>query len=183
MASTLGFGHRVSLDCESFPPIGLNRTATTCRARPGATFRAFSLRFEQCAQYYFETDAGADRWPDPASRFQPIGPCGPSQVVDPDAFVWNDADWPGLPSWDQVFYEMHIGTFTPEGTWAAAARQLAELASLGITVLEIMPIAEFGGRFGWSYDPANLFAPSHWYGIARRHCAGLSMKPIAGESA
>ncbi len=115
-------------------------------------------------RYFFELDAGVDRWPDPASRFQPAGPLGPSEVVNPDGYAWNDAEWPGLSPLNQVLYEMHIGTFTPEGTWRAATEQLAELAALGITALEIMPIAEFAGRFGWSYDPANLFAPSHWYG-------------------
>jgi maltooligosyltrehalose trehalohydrolase len=115
-------------------------------------------------RYTFQVDTTADRWPDPASRFQPAGPMGPSQVVDPSAYAWNDGDWPGLSLPGQVLYELHVGTFTSEGTWEAAAEQLAELAALGVTVLEIMPISEFAGRFGWSYDPANLFAPSHWYG-------------------
>jgi maltooligosyltrehalose trehalohydrolase len=116
------------------------------------------------SQYCFGIDAADNRWPDPASRFQPAGPLGPSQVVDPGDYAWNDRDWTGLSQPGHVLYEMHIGTFTPEGTWAAAAEQLVELASLGVSVLEIMPIAEFAGRFGWSYDPANLFAPSHQYG-------------------
>jgi maltooligosyltrehalose trehalohydrolase len=114
--------------------------------------------------YRFEIDAGGERWPDPASRFQPAGPLGPSQVVDPGDYAWKDELWSGISLPGQVLYEMHIGTFTPEGTWDAAAEQLAELAALGVTVLEIMPVAEFNGRFGWSYDPVNLFAPSHWYG-------------------
>ena len=68
----------------------------------------------------------------------------------------------------QVLYEMHIGTFTPEGTWAAAMRELPALAALGITALEVMPVAEFPGRFGWGYDGVNLFAPTRLYGDARR---------------
>ncbi len=103
-------------------------------------------------------------FPDPASRFQPEGPHGPSQVVDPHRFAWTDRDWRGLTAQGQIIYEMHIGTFTPEGTWQAAERQLQELADLGVTVLELMPVAEFPGRFGWGYDGVDLFAPTHLYG-------------------
>ena len=94
--------------------------------------------------------SGGDRvWPDPASRFQPHGPAGLSQLVDPASFPWTDAGWKGLRSKGQVIYEMHIGTFTPEGTWAAATDQLPELARAGMTVLELMPVADFPGEFGW----------------------------------
>ncbi|MCI0702734.1 MAG: malto-oligosyltrehalose trehalohydrolase [Planctomycetia bacterium] len=103
-------------------------------------------------------------YPDPASRFQPNGPHGPSQVVDPSAFAWTDSDWKGVSLPGQVIYELHIGTFTREGTWSAAARELPELARAGITVIEVMPIADFAGRFGWGYDGVNLFAPTRLYG-------------------
>ena len=103
-------------------------------------------------------------FPDPVSRFQPEGVHGPSQVVDPDAFAWSDADWRGVPLDEAVIYEMHIGTFTPEGTWAAAIERLPELADLGITVLEVMPVADFAGEFGWGYDGVDLFAPTRLYG-------------------
>src|SRR5262249_48088966 len=112
----------------------------------------------------FRLDDDEASWPDPASRFQPEGPSGPSQVVDTSRFAWHDQAWTGVSLDDAVLYELHVGTFTPEGTWRAAARELAELAELGVTVLEVMPIAEFPGQFGWSYDPANMFAPSHLYG-------------------
>jgi len=123
------------------------------------------------------------RYPDPASRFQPEGPHGPSEIVDPTSFAWTDGRWRGLPLEGQVFYEMHVGTFTPEGTWAAAANELPELARIGITVLEVMPIAEFDGRFGWGYDGVDLYAPSHLYGVpddCRRfvdtaHACGLAV--------
>jgi maltooligosyltrehalose trehalohydrolase len=115
------------------------------------------------ALYRFRLDDG-DAFPDPASRFQPQGPHGPSQVVDPATFGWTDEDWPGVGRDGQVLYEMHIGTFTPEGTWGAAARELSALADLGITVLELMPVAEFPGEFGWGYDSVDLFAPYHVYG-------------------
>lgn len=125
---------------------------------------------------------GGDAFPDPASRFQPQGPHGPSQVIDP-AFAWTDGEWPGTGRDGQVIYEMHVGTFTPEGTWEAAARELPELADLGITVIEMMPVAEFPGRFGWGYDGVNLFAPYHLYGgpddlrrfVDRAHAAGIGV--------
>ena len=85
-------------------------------------------------------------------------------VVDPDAYRWSDGEWKGLTIAGQVLYEMHIGTFTREGTWAAAAEALPELKELGITCLEVMPVAEFPGRFGWGYDGVDLYAPYHLYG-------------------
>ncbi len=114
--------------------------------------------------YAFLVDNDDRPLPDPASRFQPDGPEGFSRVVDSASFAWTDGDWPGLKPEGQVFYEMHIGTFTPEGTWQAAARELPELARLGITTLEIMPLADFPGEFGWGYDGVNLFAPTRLYG-------------------
>jgi maltooligosyltrehalose trehalohydrolase len=121
--------------------------------------------------------------PDPASRFQPEGPHGPSEVVDPAVFRWTDAGWRGVTLPGQVVYEMHIGTFTREGTWAAAARELPELAAAGLTLLELMPVAEFPGRFGWGYDGVDLFAPTRLYGIPddfrrfvdRAHALGLGV--------
>ncbi len=113
--------------------------------------------------YRFRLDGG-DAFPDPASRFQPQGPHGPSQIIDPASFAWTDADWKGVSREGQVLYEMHIGTFTPDGTWKSAAKQLDELASLGITIVELMPVADFPGRFGWGYDGVNWFAPTRLYG-------------------
>lgn len=114
--------------------------------------------------YRFRLDDDETLYPDPASRFQPDGPHGPSRVVDPSRFPWTDARWPGARIAGQVIYEMHIGTFTREGSWAAAARELGELAELGISCIELMPVAEFAGRFGWGYDGVDLFAPTHLYG-------------------
>ncbi len=134
------------------------------------------------ALYRYRLDGGG-AFPDPASRFQPRGPHGPSQVIDPAAYEWRVRDLPDVGRDGQVIYEMHIGTFTREGTWAAAARELPELADLGVTVLELMPVAEFPGRFGWGYDGVNLFAPFHGYGepddfrrfVDRAHAAGLGV--------
>jgi len=114
--------------------------------------------------YCYRLGEQPQRWPDPASRFQPAGPRGWSRVENPVAFDWHDSHWPGLTDRSQVYYEMHIGTFTPEGNWRAALAELAALADLGVTVLEIMPLGDFPGRFGWGYDVANQFAPSRLYG-------------------
>jgi maltooligosyltrehalose trehalohydrolase len=117
--------------------------------------------------YRFRVNAGENCYPDPASRFQPDGPHGSSCIVDPKKFQWTDSQWPGAAVAGlkgQIIYEMHIGTFTTEGTWRAAAEQLPELARIGVTVVEMMPIADFPGKFGWGYDGVNLFAPSHLYG-------------------
>ena len=94
-------------------------------------------------RYRFQVNGGENFYPDPASRFQPDGPHGSSCIVDPTKFRWNDAEWPGLEMQNQIIYEMHVGTFTKEGTWRAAAEQLSELARIGITVIEMMPVAEF----------------------------------------
>ena len=137
-------------------------------------------------RYWFRVNRGEKFYPDPASRFQPEGPHGPSCIIDPRQFRWTDSQWPGPAATGlkgQIIYEMHIGTFTKEGTWRAATEQLAELARIGITAIEIMPIADFPGKFGWGYDGVNLFAPSHLYGtpddlrsfINRAHSLGVAV--------
>lgn len=133
-------------------------------------------------RYRFRLD-GENAAPDPASRFQPEGPHEASQVIDPTLFVWTDDAWRGPGTQRQVVYEMHIGTFTQQGSFSAAAEQLGELASLGVTLLEIMPVAEFPGKFGWGYDGVQLFAPYHVYGapddfrafINRAHEEGIGV--------
>src|SRR6184192_992954 len=134
-------------------------------------------------RYRFRLNRSENSHPDPASRFQPEGPHGSSYVVDPFAFKWTDANCRGVKLAGQVIYEFHVGTFTPEGTWRAAADKLELLKSDGITSLEMMPISDFPGRFGWGYDGVNLFAPSHLYGtpedlrafIDRAHGLGLGV--------
>jgi len=133
--------------------------------------------------YRFRLDGSETLYPDPASRFQPDGPHGPSQVIDPESFHWTDDRWPGTGPENQVLYELHIGTFTPEGTWAAAQRELPYLKDLGVTCVEVMPVAEFAGRWGWGYDGVDLFAPYHHYGtpddfrrfVNRAHELGLGV--------
>ncbi|MFB3924869.1 MAG: malto-oligosyltrehalose trehalohydrolase [Syntrophales bacterium] len=114
--------------------------------------------------YRFRLDREDIRYPDPASRFQPGGVHGPSCVVDPRSFKWTDSEWSGVSIENQIIYEMHVGTFTREGTWQSARRELAELAAAGITVIEVMPVAEFPGSFGWGYDGVDLFSPTRLYG-------------------
>ena len=133
--------------------------------------------------YRFRLDGEGSAYPDPASRFQPEGPHGPSQVVDPSSFHWTDDDWGGAGPEGQVLYEMHVGTFTAEGTWAAAERELSELKDLGVTCVEAMPVADFAGRWGWGYDGVNLFAPTRNYGtpddfrrfVDRAHAIGVAV--------
>jgi maltooligosyltrehalose trehalohydrolase len=127
----------------------------------------FSIRTAQAKAgdlYRYRLDGSASALPDPASRFQPEGPLGPSMIIDPARFVWHDVDWKGVKIEGQVFYEMHIGTFTTEGTWLAARQQLKTLKDLGVTVLEIMPVHDFCGRYGWGYDGVDFFAPTRLYG-------------------
>ncbi len=134
-------------------------------------------------RYAFRLNGLERDFPDPASRFQPEGPLGPSEIIDPSQFAWSDHGWQGISRERQVVYEMHVGTFTPEGTFAAASEQLGELADLGITVIEVMPLAEFPGRFGWGYDGVNFFAPTRLYGrpddvrrfVDHAHAAGIGV--------
>jgi maltooligosyltrehalose trehalohydrolase len=125
------------------------RSVTVPGARPGT-------------RYFFRVDGAL--LPDPASRFQPEGPFGPSQVVDPSTFAWTDHRWQGVTLDAQVVYEVHIGTFTSAGTWRSAIERLPHLAETGVTLLEIMPVAEFPGRFGWGYDGVLPYAPTRLYG-------------------
>lgn len=133
------------------------------RADGAGYFAGVAREASSGTRYRFRLDGGG-QFPDPASRYQPEGPHGPSEVVDAARFEWTDGAWPGIGRSGQVIYEMHIGTFTREGTWDSARRQLPELAALGITAVELMPACEFSGAFGWGYDGVGWFAPYHHYG-------------------
>ncbi|WP_373963858.1 malto-oligosyltrehalose trehalohydrolase [Kosakonia sacchari] len=121
--------------------------------------------------------------PDPASRAQAADVNGPSLVVDPDHYVWQHPQWQGRPWAESVVYELHIGTFTPQGTFRAAMEKLPHLAQLGITMIEVMPVSQFGGNRGWGYDGVLLYAPHSAYGtpddfkafIDAAHGYGLSV--------
>jgi len=110
-----------------------------------------------------QTSGPAKERPDPASRYQPRGVHGPSQVVSP-AFGWGDADWFGLPLSQYIIYELHVGTFTAEGTFDAAIPDLERLTEIGITAVELMPVAQFPGERNWGYDGTCPFAAQHSYG-------------------
>ncbi|HVR52471.1 MAG TPA: malto-oligosyltrehalose trehalohydrolase [Pseudorhodoferax sp.] len=131
-------------------------------------------------RYRYRLDGGTPV-PDPASRYNPEDVHGPSEVVAPSAYAWQDAAWRGRPWHEAVVYELHIGSFTPEGTFAAATERLAELAALGITAIELMPLADTPGARNWGYDGVLLFAPEAGYGrpdqlralVDRAHGLGL----------
>jgi maltooligosyltrehalose trehalohydrolase len=166
--------------------------AVECAAAPGRAQRVVPLQAEKDGYfsglvanvppgslYKFRLASGS--YPDPASRYQPEGPHGPSQIVSAADFPWTDHQWRGRPPQGQVIYELHLGTFTRDGTWRAAMAELPELQELGVTTIELMPIAEFPGRFGWGYDGVLLFAPTRVYGspddarafVDRAHQLGL----------
>jgi maltooligosyltrehalose trehalohydrolase len=134
------------------------------------------------ARYRYRLDGGVER-PDPVSRWQPEGVHGPSAVVDPAAFAWGDAGWGGVALADLVLYELHVGTFTEGGTFDAAIPHLETLRALGVTAIELMPVAEFPGGRSWGYDGVHLFAPQSTYGgpaglrrlVDAAHRAGLGV--------
>ena len=137
--------------------------AIPLQAEDAGYFSGIVPQLQAGATYRYRLDGG-DSFPDPVSRFQPEGPHGPSMVVDPTSFHWSDEAWEGVELAGQILYEMHIGTFTAEGTWEGAIRQLPNLARTGVTVLEVMPVSEFTGSYGWGYDGVAWYAPYHGYG-------------------
>ncbi|MFH1726432.1 MAG: alpha-amylase family glycosyl hydrolase [Elusimicrobiota bacterium] len=128
----------------------------------GGYFRAIVDNVEPGTRYLFRLDGERER-PDPASRFQPEGLHGPSEVVADD-FRWEDGFWCGLPLQDFVLYELHVGTFTPDGTLDAAIGQLRRLKDLGVTAVELMPVAQFPGGRNWGYDGVYPYAVQNTYG-------------------
>jgi maltooligosyltrehalose trehalohydrolase len=132
--------------------------------------------------YAYRIDGGDER-PDPVSRWQPHGVHGASRVVDPHTFAWTDNGWKGIEMADFVIYELHVGTFTPEGTFDAIIPRLASLRELGVTAIELMPVAQFPGERNWGYDGVQLYAPQHSYGgpdalkrlVDAAHAEGLAV--------
>lgn len=114
-------------------------------------------------RYLYRLDAKGT-FPDPASRFQPEGVHAPSAIVDPSAFQWSDHGWRGVKREDLVIHEVHVGTFSPEGTFAGVTGRLPWLVELGVTAIELMPVADFAGSRSWGYDGVDLFAPARCYG-------------------
>jgi maltooligosyltrehalose trehalohydrolase len=147
--------HEVALHLEGRAPLRLD-------ADDSGLHSVFVPGLRAGARYGFLLD-GRGPYPDPASRAQPDGPHGLSQVTR-SSYRWRDEAWRGLRIDGQIVYEMHVGTFTPEGTWRAAAEKLGHLRDLGVTLIEMMPVATFPGAFGWGYDGVSLFAPTPQYG-------------------
>src|SRR5579883_119349 len=157
--------------------------------------RAMPMRREDCGyfhhreaaspdgqRYAYRLDGGPER-PDPCSLLQPDSVHGPSVLVRPERFTWNDGGWRGVPRQDLVFYELHVGTFTPQGTFEAVIPRLGELRDLGVTAVEIMPVAQFPGNRNWGYDGVLLYAAQNSYGggfglqklVDAFHAAGLAV--------
>ena len=163
-------------------PRGAGDRRATALAPAGDGYFAGPFEGSAGDRYWFRLNGGELR-PDPVSRYQPDGPHGPSEIVDPARFQWTDAAWHGVSRDGHAIYEMHVGTFTPEGTWRAAMEHLPYLADLGVTIIEMMPVADFAGRFGWGYDGVDLYAPSRLYGrpddlrafVDRAHALGLAV--------
>jgi len=126
-------------------------------------FRRTVENLEPGTRYFFQLD-GARELPDPASRFQPEGVHGPSEVVDLNQFQWTDQNWQGRTLERSIFYEIHVGTYTAQGTFDALIPHIPELVELGITTVELMPVAQFPGSRNWGYDGVYPFAPQNSYG-------------------
>lgn len=133
-------------------------------ARQDEGWFAVRLDHQPVGALYCYVLSDGRRVPDPASRFQPLGVDGPSLLCAPDSFVWEQTGWCGRPWEEAVFCELHVGTFTREGTFTAAIEHLPRLAEIGFTAIELMPIAQFPGRWGWGYDGVFQYAPHNAYG-------------------
>jgi maltooligosyltrehalose trehalohydrolase len=148
---------------------------------PDGWFSLTTAEARTASRYRYIVDGAA--YPDPASRYQPAGVHGASEVIDPGAHDWQDAEWQGRPREELVIYELHLGAFSPGGDCAGTVMHLDELAELGITAIELMPIAEFPGRRNWGYDGAQWFAPASRYGrpealkalVGACHARGLAV--------
>jgi maltooligosyltrehalose trehalohydrolase len=176
-----GVHFRVWAPKRSRVDVVIDGVATPLQTEPNGYFSRLVAHAAAGTLYRFRLD-GEGLYPDPASRWQPAGPDGPSQVVDPTRFRWTDGGWPGVTLRGQVIYEMHVGTFTREGTWRAATAALDHLREV-CSVVEMMPVADFAGTFGWGYDGVDFFAPTRLYGepddlrafVDRAHSLGLGV--------
>lgn len=159
-----------------------NRSPIAMSPDGNAIYRAHVGGAGAGTRYWFKID-GAGPFPDPASRFQPLGVHGPSQVVEPDSFPWKANEFQAPALRDLTIYELHVGTFTPAGTFLALVDKLDYLRHLGINAIELMPIADFAGEYNWGYDGVSLYAPAHSYGtpddfrrlVDEAHARGLAV--------
>lgn len=144
--------------------LDLPRRSLSMERLPRGYFRLVAEDAVSCRYLYDLGGNGEQMRPDPASRFQPEGVHGPSQVLSHGEFDWNDVGWRGLSIGELVFYEIHVGTFTPEGTFDAIIPRLRNLRDLGVTAVELMPVAQFPGHRNWGYDGVFPFCPQSSYG-------------------
>jgi malto-oligosyltrehalose trehalohydrolase len=166
---------RVSIEIDGREPVHMAR-------QPDGWHELITIGAHPGSLYRFVVADGL-RVPDPASRFQPQDVHGPSEVIDPNAYDWRDADWRGRPWSEAVVYEIHVGAFTPEGSFRAVIEKLDHLVRLGVTVIEIMPISDFPGARNWGYDGVLPYAPDSAYGrpedlkalVDAAHARGLSV--------
>ena len=168
--------------CRTVDVIVDGRRPLAMTRQPDGTFEVTTPGLAAGARYQYRLDGDRHR-PDPASRYQPDGVHGPSVAVDPGSFTWTDEGFRGRKLADYVLYELHVGTFTRTGTFEAAIPHLPQLVELGVTAVELMPVAEFPGSRNWGYDGVHLFAPQSTYGGPRGlrrlvdacHAHGLSV--------
>ncbi len=143
--------------------LGENPRTIPMTRTPQSEFVATVSNLSENTDYFYVLDGERER-PDPVSRWQPYGVHGPSRILDPASFPWSDQTWSGIPLKDFIIYELHTGTFTPEGTFESVIPRLPYLRDLGVTAIEIMPVAEFPGNRNWGYDGASLYSPQSSYG-------------------
>jgi maltooligosyltrehalose trehalohydrolase len=185
-ATCLGWGTRFRVwapEAETVEVVLESQNQAHSMSKTGDGYFALVLPSVGAGTLYRYRVDGKGPFPDPASRFQPDGVHGPSQIVDPGQFEWSDQQWSGIEMTDLVLYELHIGTFTPEGTFAAAAKRLAWLKDLGVTAVELMPVSDFPGERNWGYDGVCPFAPARCYGtpddlralVSEAHRLGLAV--------
>jgi malto-oligosyltrehalose trehalohydrolase len=180
LQQTLGFRHPMQYGAEVLPDGVRFRLWAPAASRVSVVLEKESAETEmrKLADGWFEVTEGKGKpgtryryridgellVPDPASRFQPQDVDGPSEVIDPAAFRWDDGEWRGRPWREAVLYELHVGTFSPEGTYRGVLKKLSLLKELGVTAIELMPLADFAGRRNWGYDGVLPFAPDSRYG-------------------
>ena len=165
------------------PGASLRTLRTVALRRQGDGYFAGHDDAGRAGEHYWLRLDGGECLPDPVSRYQPEGVDGPSEVIDPRSFPWTDHAWKRPDLRDLIIYELHLGTFTPEGTFRAAIEKLRHIRELGATAIEIMPVAEFPGDRNWGYDGAMLYAPEHVYGrpddfralVDAAHAEGLAV--------
>ncbi len=177
-----GVQFRVWAPLVSTMAVRVNGGPACAMDRMGEDFEAFARDARPGDRYSLVLDKARER-PDPWSRSQPDGVHGRSEIVDQGSFAWTDSNWTGLALRDYIFYELHVGAFTPEGTFEGVESKLAYLKDLGVSAIELMPVAEFPGARNWGYDGVDLFAPHSAYGgplglknlVDAAHAAGLAV--------